>query len=95
MQQPNMLLTSPNGKPKLVTNQVTYPARICSAPGLKKLDKNVMLDTAKPQETLLEVNNVEVIYNHVILVLKGVSLQVPKAALQPCLVEMAPENPLH
>ena len=76
-----MLLTSPNGKPKLVTNQVTYPARICSAPGLKKLDKNVMLDTAKPQETLLEVNNVEVIYNHVILVLKGVSLQVPKGGI--------------
>jgi hypothetical protein len=33
-----MLLTSPNGKPKLVTNQVTYPARICSAPGYEQLD---------------------------------------------------------
>ena len=40
-----------------------------------------MLDTAKSQETLLEVNNVEVIYNHVILVLKGVSLQVPKGGI--------------
>ena len=29
-------------------------------------------------ENLLEVNNIEVIYNHVILVLKGVSLNVPK-----------------
>lgn len=30
---------------------------------------------------LLEVNNVEVIYNHVILVLKGVSLSVPKGGI--------------
>ena len=29
-------------------------------------------------DTLLAVNNIEVIYNHVILVLKGVSLSVPK-----------------
>ncbi|WP_371157884.1 ABC transporter ATP-binding protein [Jannaschia sp. 2305UL9-9] len=49
-----------------------------------------MLDTApapdakatEPQgETLLEVNNIEVIYNHVILVLKGVSLAVPKGGI--------------
>ena len=33
------------------------------------------------QETLLEVNNIEVIYNHVILVLKGVSLSVPKGGI--------------
>ena len=39
-----------------------------------------MLDTAKT-ETLLEVNNIEVIYNHVILVLKGVSLNVPKGGI--------------
>jgi len=32
-------------------------------------------------ETLLEVNNIEVIYNHVILVLKGVSLKVPKGGI--------------
>jgi branched-chain amino acid transport system ATP-binding protein len=32
-------------------------------------------------ETLLSVNNIEVIYNHVILVLKGVSLSVPKGAI--------------
>ncbi|NCW07531.1 MAG: ABC transporter ATP-binding protein, partial [Rhodobacterales bacterium] len=32
-----------------------------------------MLDVSQDQETLLEVNNIEVIYNHVILVLKGVS----------------------
>ena len=40
-----------------------------------------MLDSAKTQETLLEVNNIEVIYNHVILVLKGVSLSVPKGGI--------------
>ena len=37
-----------------------------------------MLDAGQTQESLLEVNNIEVIYNHVILVLKGVSLSVPK-----------------
>ncbi|MBL3705285.1 ATP-binding cassette domain-containing protein [Sulfitobacter sp. BDSS02] len=44
-----------------------------------------MLDTANAQETLqdtlLEINNIEVIYNHVILVLKGVSLKVPKGGI--------------
>ncbi|MCR9067763.1 MAG: ABC transporter ATP-binding protein [Rhodobacteraceae bacterium] len=35
----------------------------------------------KGAETLLEVNNIEVIYNHVILVLKGVSLKVPKGGI--------------
>ncbi len=39
-----------------------------------------MLDDAKT-DTLLEVNNIEVIYNHVILVLKGVSLSVPKGGI--------------
>ena len=37
------------------------------------------------QKALLEVNNIEVIYNHVILVLKGVSLSVPKGGIV-CLV---------
>ena len=44
-----------------------------------------MLDAATSNEasvdTLLEVNNIEVIYNHVILVLKGVSLNVPKGGI--------------
>ncbi|GAA0305071.1 ABC transporter ATP-binding protein [Rhodovulum strictum] len=40
-----------------------------------------MLDAGRTQETLLEVNNIEVIYNHVILVLKGVSLTVPKGGI--------------
>ncbi|MFM8666183.1 MAG: ABC transporter ATP-binding protein, partial [Betaproteobacteria bacterium] len=31
--------------------------------------------------TLLNVNGIEVIYNHVILVLKGVSLQVPERSV--------------
>ena len=40
-----------------------------------------MLDAGDTRETLLEVNNIEVIYNHVILVLKGVSLSVPKGGI--------------
>ena len=40
-----------------------------------------MLDAASSDETLLEVNNIEVIYNHVILVLKGVILKVPKGGI--------------
>ena len=40
-----------------------------------------MLDAAPTRETVLEVNNIEVIYNHVILVLKGVSLSVPKGGI--------------
>lgn len=42
-----------------------------------------MLDqgTETEVDTLLEVNNIEVIYNHVILVLKGVSLKVPKGGI--------------
>lgn len=44
---------------------------------------NVAVDPVSTQapETLLEVNNIEVIYNHVILVLKGVSLNVPKGGI--------------
>ncbi len=40
-----------------------------------------MLDSRHTGETLLEVNNIEVIYNHVILVLRGVSLTVPKGGI--------------
>ena len=42
-----------------------------------------MTETAKQTDPdiLLDVNNIEVIYNHVILVLKGVSLTVPKGGV--------------
>lgn len=40
-----------------------------------------MLDAEVETETVLEVSNIEVIYNHVILVLKGVSLKVPKGGI--------------
>lgn len=40
--------------------------------------ENIKPDTA---DTILSVNNIEVIYNHVILVLKGVSLTVPKGGI--------------
>jgi branched-chain amino acid transport system ATP-binding protein len=36
---------------------------------------------ANAPETILSVNNIEVVYNHVILVLKGVSLEVPKRGI--------------
>jgi len=38
-------------------------------------------ETQTSQEIILDVNNIEVIYDHVILVLKGVSLQVPKGGI--------------
>jgi len=40
-----------------------------------------MTDPVPSDEIILEVNNIEVIYNHVILVLKGVSLNVPKGGI--------------
>ena len=40
-----------------------------------------MFDAGRTDQALLEVNNIEVIYNHVILVLKGVSLSVPKGGI--------------
>jgi len=40
-----------------------------------------MLDATTKTDALLEVNNIEVIYNHVILVLKGVSLSLPKGGI--------------
>lgn len=40
-----------------------------------------MLDSGKTEDALLEVTNIEVIYNHVILVLKGVSLHLAKGGI--------------
>ncbi len=42
---------------------------------------NAILETADSSNPLLSVNNVEVIYDHVILVLKGVSLEVPEKGI--------------
>lgn len=38
-------------------------------------------EESQPAEIILEVNNIEVIYDHVILVLKGVSLTVPRGGI--------------
>ena len=46
---------------------------------MTELSSTVPSDTAAPP--LVEVNGIEVIYNHVILVLKGVSLKVPPRAI--------------
>ena len=51
-----------------------------------------MLDQTQDHENLLEVNNIEVIYNHVILVLKGVSLNVPKGGITALLGEWSWKN---
>ena len=40
-----------------------------------------MDEVSRAQAPLLDVNGIEVIYNHVILVLKGVSLQVPEGGI--------------
>jgi branched-chain amino acid transport system ATP-binding protein len=40
-----------------------------------------MMDVQANEDTLLDVNNIEVIYDHVILVLKGVSLAVQKGGI--------------
>ncbi|WP_133768349.1 ABC transporter ATP-binding protein [Enterovirga rhinocerotis] len=40
-----------------------------------------MLSFDAPAETILAVNNIEVVYDHVILVLKGVSLEVPRGGI--------------
>ena len=45
------------------------------------LDAAPVPPTDAQVENVLEVNNIEVIYNHVILVLKGVSLKVPKGGI--------------
>lgn len=45
------------------------------------IEKPVPTTTEQAPATLLEVNGIEVIYNHVILVLKGVSLTVPQGAI--------------
>jgi ABC-type uncharacterized transport system ATPase subunit len=37
--------------------------------------------SATPAEQILRVSNIEVVYNHMILVLKGVSLDVPRGAI--------------
>ncbi|HEX2539125.1 MAG TPA: ABC transporter ATP-binding protein, partial [Pseudolabrys sp.] len=37
--------------------------------------------SAAAPDRILRVNNIEVIYDHVILVLKGVSLDVPKGGI--------------
>jgi branched-chain amino acid transport system ATP-binding protein len=47
---------------------------------LQQAQQTIEQTSAGP-DTLLEVNNIEVIYNHVILVLKGVSLSVPKGGI--------------
>ena len=50
-------------------------------PSARQRKPILMLDAKPTQTALLEVNNIEVLYNHVILALKGVSLDVPKGGI--------------
>ncbi len=50
----------------------------CATARRRSRASDVVSDAARP---LLSVNNIEVIYDHVILVLKGVSLQVPEEGI--------------
>lgn len=43
--------------------------------------KKISTESTPGQQKILAVNNIEVIYDHVILVLKGVSLEVPKGGI--------------
>ena len=43
--------------------------------------RRVRRSNDRDTSVLLDVNGIEVIYNHVILVLKGVSLQVPEGSV--------------
>ena len=44
-------------------------------------DIKITKDKANTSEDILIVNNIEVVYSHVILVLKGVSLKVKKGGI--------------
>jgi len=50
-------------------------------PGDRMTDNAHTVSTSPQATPLVEVNGIEVIYNHVILVLKGVSLQVPHQSI--------------
>ena len=59
---------------------------------------SVLQQTAQPARgavanVILSLNNIEVMYDHVILVLKGVSLDVPRGRIVALLEPMAPARP--
>jgi len=72
--------TSPSGVTDLKEHSPAAPV-VAGEIGYLRKKAMTMPDAGGTQETILEVNNIEVIYNHVILVLKGVSLSVPKGGI--------------
>ena len=48
---------------------------------MRTASSNAEADRGRRRRPILAVNNIEVVYNHVILVLKGVSLTVPKGEI--------------
>jgi branched-chain amino acid transport system ATP-binding protein len=60
--------------------------RLCMQPPIEKVTPQPFRlvqegNTMEPKNIVLNVNGIEVIYNHVILVLKGVSLNVPEGTI--------------
>src|SRR5499433_2386043 len=53
----------------------------CVCSGGSNGDRHERASVEPQRASLLKVNNVEVVYDHVILVLKGVSLEVPEGAI--------------
>ena len=56
-------------------------APVALSPGPRTMTQTAPAPVAAPAAPILSVNNIEVIYDHVILVLKGVSLTVPRAGI--------------
>ena len=81
-----MLKSRQTGKPSLAANQNLAVPDLSEPLPSFILIRNCVMSVAEnleaePAETILSINNIEVIYNHVILVLKGVSLTVPKGGI--------------
>src|SRR5438309_2213386 len=81
--------------PGVLKRAINHPSRTVRAPGLSRKQSqgarfNALVIRAAQMkapvttasvERILSVNNIEVVYNHVMLVLKGVSLRVPKGGI--------------
>jgi branched-chain amino acid transport system ATP-binding protein len=63
------------------TEQNAKEAAATPPPSAMAIDGGAQTDRRPNNETILSVNNIEVVYNHVILVLKGVSLDVPRGGI--------------
>ena len=65
----------------------------CRRSGNRYFDSHQEQKMTDADNTLLEVNNIEVVYNDIIQVLRGVSLKVPRGSIV-SFVTVPSENPL-